>query len=577
MLRGRWLSSMVKLNSQSETAILVLGLFTLASCVLMILSGYYCFWSDSEMWAITTSRDLFYPHLNPGDHFLHLKLGFHLINAFLFRLAGALDLFPMIVGRVFVGFCSVTTVALCFLIVYKCTRSSLRAMLAAFVVASSQIFIEQGSRLRSDLVVVPFLLGMILILVSDSQLKTKDFLRLVGISALSFLITPKVVLFLVALLPLILHSFPLTRQNRKMWLGAAGFFTIVLVAGEGLFSLRYFIESFSFEGTAVHYWSYLSFSYLFQFFRQDPQFLLIWISSIALLVLRRKWSTQDRALLAMSVLSGLALMLHSEKLPFFIMSGLPLITVGFFAQTIPNSKINFNFLNQLKMRIIMLTVLCLVWARSFYVFHYIHSQHNNLNQITTMRQLSTIVGQGSSLEIFDPVGVLPFSRSHLWYLGPGQRQQNQLTLSLIQSTRPDVILYTQRLQWIEAGIRELLEREYLDFGGGFYVRTVRLQFPDNGFRFASRQLIQSLQNEKFCNAPDKSVWVRVQHEDPQLYVVTKNKRVDVMPQPLVCKNLSAYKALIHWSHGSQLYMASLPIESHAISPLHHLFRFDSEL
>lgn len=577
MLCGRWLSSMVKLNSQTETAILVLGLFTVASCLLMILSGYYCFWSDSEMWAITTSRDFFYPHLNPGDHFLHLKLGFHLINAFLFRLAGALDLFPMIVGRVFVGLCSVTTVALCFLIVHNCTKSSLRAMLAAFVVASSQIFIEQGSRLRSDLVVVPFLLGMILILVSDNQLRAKDFLRLVGISALSFLITPKVVLFLIALVPLILHSFPLTRQNRKMWLGAAGFLTIVLIAGEGLFSLRYFIESFFFESTAVHYWSYLSFSYLFQFFRQDPQFLIIWISCVALLVLRRTWSTRDRALLAMSVLSGLALVLHSEKLPFFIMSGLPLITVGFFAQTIPNSKINFDFLNQLKMRIIMLTVLCLVWARSFYVFRYIHSQHNNFNQITTMRQLSTIVGQGSSLEIFDPVGVLPLSRSHLWYLGPGQRQQNQLTLSLIQSTRPDVILYTQRLQWIEAGIRELLEREYLDLGGGFYLRTVRLQFPDNGFRYELPQLLKSLEDEKLCNDPGKSLWVRVQHEDPQLFVVKKDKRLEAIPESLSCKALSENQALIHWSHGSLIYFASLPIRSHAVESLRNLFRFDSEL
>lgn len=471
----------------------MLFIYTSAFVGLMALYGFYGFWSDSEMWAVTVAKFLF--ESQPHQYDFSVKPLFNALNWLLFQIAFLFQIFPMYVGRAAAAFVTVFSIWSVYKISLAIAKDSRWAFLAVIFLVSSQIFLKQGARARSDLYAAALVLWAVYLILKKTSLDRRVSLLLLGLFLASISFTPKALYFWLFPLPLLWPALQL-RKYAWQFAAAGAAMGLVLMASGGVHLWKYFLGTFTAEGFGYGYFDAIRFVYLLRLLPTDPQiFLGLGICLYRALTPKGR-SPQELALTRGAVLLAIALFLHPEKLPFFIYSCVPFFTVAIFASRA--SALKFcGWLDQQKLvRIGVVALVTVLWARSLSDYMALREYANNIDQVEAMNVLQDHFRDQRHLTIYDPVGIMPFFDGRLWYLGPGNREEHQVTLEVLSRYLPDVILYAQRLQWLEPQVYEFIKLNYLDWGKGVFVRRLKLVAPQKDPTLAASAVVQQIQQAK---------------------------------------------------------------------------------
>lgn len=516
---------------------LTLGLFVTAFLGLMTYISYHCFWADSEMWATVIVREIL--GAQRADYAFGMKPLFNLVLLVNYKIAESLGVHPMVVGRWIFALNAVWVAYLVMRIVELFSGARLWALFVVMLFVSSQLFLERGFRVRSDLLMSSFnLMALWLLLeVERAQIQKKwhksILLAAFVLQLLALGMTPKSVYFLLASLPmyiyLLVRDHQLQAKEFAKWTLKVGLGVLVIIGGglllipawrEGVFlSGRFFIKSFGVTDTGFSYWHLRRFVHVWTWFVKDyiwVIFLFVKVSTLGWLLLvglqRRLFSIRFTANVGMCSWNYLqknyflgwrwewyfgviflAFAVHPDRLPFFIVSLTPFFLIWTFSYSFLAQSFSNLMTQRRSFMVLVVILLVALWWRGLEKMADIRWLHSNSEQRDFSDQAEKYLKRFSPLKIYDPVGIVPFVDSFKWYLGPGQVDLNRQIIDFIETQKVDVIFKTQRLLWFPSRLNEILDTQYWDMGQGVYFRIFRIELATGQREITEAEIWQAAQ------------------------------------------------------------------------------------
>ncbi len=555
-----------------------LSSFFFVFCVLgLVACGYVglrLFWADSEMWPVSAARNFNFLDIRS---YLFVKPLFNFLLWVFYKLALWIDQVPWDVARVFMALNLAAIIFLVFRIVKKITDNELLGLMCAIFLLFTITILEQGTRIRSDLLVCSFvLLTLDLILRKGPE----DF-RVWIPAFLSLLISPKAIYWILALAPFFPSIKVMFRGTHKYVI-----FALIIAVFGGLFIYfptvvgitKYFLLSFTSSGSGMSYFDPHRFEHVVNAIQKD---YLFW----ALVALRLLWVRSFKNFDAIFVILFAILLFHPERMPFFIVSLMPFFIVLIFS----HPRFSFYFKKmQTNGGWIFLIALVVVSSLLFYRFSsrsiFLLEKHNNTMQRQAVHQVQDYLLKEPSVSIYDPAGIIYKVPAYDWFVGPSDEDSNLRAMSELKRVKPDIILYSLRMKWLEPEISELLKSDYITLGGGVFGRFPTIPLPEKNKVLRPADVISALPEGKVVDDPKKPVRIFVFNKQNQdissdgYWLLEPNLKLDLMQdisfqmlQTKVVKVvLPASTNSIHVSLWNTFYY-TLP------EPVYMLFRFDPEL
>lgn len=483
--KQKWFQQ-VKFDRPSAPHVLLLLL-----SALFLFASFRCFWADSEAWALKISGLQGEARQN-FDYWI--KPAFHVFLNPMFHLSQSLNVHHMTVGRWFFAVNGLFLVGFASWLLVQQTRAKSVGWLLATLGLSSWLFLEQGYRVRSDLLAMTvFLLhlGLTLKMYETGQTKLKSVALFYLLGLLAIAITPKIAIVYLAFLPLGWATFRrLKVQQGQNWFESVGLGILTLTTVWTLFDNRLFVStvrqirnlrSSIFDGDgSVGVFAFYRFEHLIRSAFENPHIaILIIIKSIWILRNRTLWrQSQLLSYLDLGVLLTLmGLLIFPDRMPWLIASYLPLVLI-FSLHYPPDvvAKINSK-LSQRQMLATVGGVLLLLMA--IWKVTSLHLYHNSDEQRLLAVSMDEYQKIYPAVRVYDPSGMTRSLNNYHYYLGPGDIQVNYWSAELIKQSQPDIILSGQRLDWV----KKLFGSEFLDaywdpFRTGVYLRGREMPLPN---------------------------------------------------------------------------------------------------
>jgi len=533
------------------------------------------YWSDSEMWPLSVARNVFSPYSHQ-DFFV--KPLFNSLLLVLYWIGMGLDMLPLDIARIFMNLNLALIVILIFRIVRRITQNELLSLASAVVFVTAITMVEQGTRIRSDLIACTLnLLTLDLILRKGNQK------LLVWLPALlSMLVTPKAIYFLLAFYPFYpsFKSWPKKKIKKFLIIAVSIVGIVVILRYQTIYAImKYFLLSFTREGTGLNYFDSLRFEHVIRAIQKD---FLLWL----LIFARLLWVRSFKGFDAMFVILVLALAFHPDRMPFFIASLLPFL----FIITVSHSAFAGLFKRmQTEGKWAFTIVLGLLFAFAMQRFlvrtSFLLQEHNNSLQRQALHLIQGYVIETPFTLVYDPVGIIYKTPSPLdWYIGPGEVDNNREVMKLIRITTPDMILYTMRVRWLEPDIYRFLQENYVNLGGGVYAHYPKIVLKPKQRILSTEEILNRLPLGKTISDPDAPVRLFVFDEQQNeisgqgYWELKGGKRLTLsnfvtlneFQTKLLRVKLPEKTAVVRVSFWKD-FKYTLPV------PLYSLFRFDSEL
>lgn len=431
------------------------------------------YWSDSEIWASTVSREV--PNWAFGFG-LELKPLYYVFMYPGFALAKSLHLWPMQVHRIFFFGVAIFTAVLIFLNLKNRTHYFGLNRLAPFIpfvgallLMSSSLYLAQAYRVRSDILASTLYLVSIYLLTSKTKATTFLFVGLLTLAAAA--VTLNSLIFL----PVLLLSVSWKNIKIPKWvMVTCGLIALILTTTfhRGLIqSVYFFIESFSEKNAGLSYFDLRRLEHIKRWLISDLHIFALFFIKIAHDVHCLRKNIQAEAL--RSGVWGYYLLLilavHPNRLPFFLMALGPFLLI--WALTLPAlyDKLQEKLtVRQLQGALGAFVLMCIAHS-AFHSSRFFKRSHN-YDQRLALEFLSKRIPAHSNLLILDPIGILPYHNSLLWYLGPGQSESNDYTARRFHEVQPDIVLGVQRLDYIWQKIKKDIENLYHDVGYQIYFK-----------------------------------------------------------------------------------------------------------
>lgn len=357
-------------------------------------------------------------------------------------------------------------------------KDSMKAWVALLLLVANTFFLGQGFRVRSDLLAALFQLLTLYTYLSwyrsqPQKMDLKTGARLGLFSLLMVLCTPK------AVYPLILNSifmflsWPL-QINKKRFLLTVSIIVIPLLVFAGLFflkpqqlhsALQYYLNSFMEYPGHPAFFSQEGFFYLFRLLKENPIFILLFFCS--LWFLRKVNDALIKALYITSLLSLFIIFAHNDRLPFFILSLLPLpiILASHSMECLYKKWSHENIFS-------ILAFYLLVNAVYFYVP--MKETNNNHEQKYSIRFLEKYLAQYPKARYFDGIGALPRLTQSFAYVAPDTPGNKEYIMNVIRNQ--DLIFLSSRMFFYFQDIFEFFDdNNYVHIGGGVYAKAERPQ------------------------------------------------------------------------------------------------------
>lgn len=450
----------------------------LAGCFLFVgiffTVGWQCFWADSEIWHLKIAS------LNGADREAYdywIKPLYLVFLRAVYALSDIVQIPHPDMGRLIFIINGLLILFIGGSITINIKKSGTRSMLYMLFVGSSWIFLERGFRIRSDLLSLTLFLLFILFLCDGLNSKKigKDLLvKLVLLSLMATLVTPKVSLLFLCFLPFMFEVYSTLPKNVKNTI-----LNVVLIMIAGLVAFSIFSESFFISllrqktylegslfdsGGRLGVFRLYRFEHVIAFVKENP---LIWMAVIVkgYWILKNRdlwWKDSLQRSFDISCLLVIPLLLFfPNRTPFFICSLVPILMLVVFSG--PTKW--FEDMEKMFQRLQWITY-GLVLGILFSVVYKVQAivvDHNNSQQRMLYEVLKSFAVSYPDMVIYDPVGLSPAKNAVHYYLGPGDLISNKTTASLIEALKPDIILTGQRFAWAQRVMDKDFFRHYHDF------------------------------------------------------------------------------------------------------------------
>lgn len=434
------------------------------ACVQLVYIGLNVYFTDSEIWALTLSQDLF--KLKDESFGVYHKPLFHfLIYNLSFLTSDNVKIY--FYARIVSIFFSFFTIYQVYKISKVYFRSSTYMMLSLSMLLSTYYFISWYPTVRSDSYATPFLLASFYQLIKSEKVNLKKYIIY---QILAVLMTPKSIFFCAfqwfVLAP---QNIKINSLNKKKVILSSTFLLVLFTIYLFMFkhSLVYFLNYFNYDNLLPSYLSTDSFVYLLRFIRDDILIFVLFFLSLIFFFIKNKRDPVYRKLGIYTFWVIILVLFYPLKLPYFISAQIPLIAIFI------SANIYWLYNKYRNKYDILLAFVCYVFM-IFLIFNHIRLYqdlriYNNSEQIRTINILQEKMP--TDLTYYDCIGLLPFRDPILAYLGPNQSLYNEVNVNMVKSKKPDIILAVGRVLITDKKFRGWILDNYSNLGAGFFVNN----------------------------------------------------------------------------------------------------------
>lgn len=422
---------------------------------LLVFSGIFQHISDSEFWPISLSRFLGDQQVN--HPVLLYKLLFHVILKIPFFF-GLTSVEHLIFVRVMFSVIGVMSLTLYYLIAKRIYRSRWVALTLVILLISCLFYFSQWSRIRSDFISLFFCLLGIEFSFRWPDRKMKFAILLVD-PFLMILATPKAIYWILILL---VFCWPGLAYLSLPFIGISLVFLITtFVFGSHIFTEAYTSAIFYF----LISWSSMlrelqsGFSQLVYFLESHFVQLAVGFSGAFCFYLKNR-NIKNKVIFVF-ILSLIFIILHPQKVPFFIGALLPFLILpgGYFILSIDHAtkKYFIIFLFAFTVQSILTSKASQWW-------------HNNQMELTKISELETLMSALPGSTYFDGIGVLPRQKMIDVYLGPEDPVAIEGAVHSLQSNHPTFIFRNSRSFLAEPFFSIEILKYYTQVRNGVFIR-----------------------------------------------------------------------------------------------------------
>ena len=399
--------------------------FIIFFCLAFQALSYFTLWTETELYPVHSSQYLFSRY---GSEFLFaLKPLFYFLLKISFSLSILLDGLPLTTARFLFAFNGLAVLALMYFYI-KHKTSRYNAILAVLFLASLNIFLDRGFRVRSDLLSASLCLAGLLINLNIKTPKDWKLYIMISLLALVLLASPKGIYWFCFSSILIWHDMKIKPDTWLVFKTAVlcclSFYLISLLFQDPLFieslyqSAQFYLLNLSGAYYSIlksSWWTYLhQISHVGIFINKNPFLMLIIILKFLFmlgslfLLKNRKRDLSDLYFIILI----LVLFFHPQQKLFFLSALSPFFCIAFFTDSQWKRVLTQSYSKTFK---IFLLGFWLIYAFAYtsYFSYKIYMQKNNLHQKTAVKELNTFYKElDSSLSVFDP-GCLIYTRKTL--------------------------------------------------------------------------------------------------------------------------------------------------------------------
>lgn len=441
----------------------------IAAAILLVAFGYMStriFVADSEFWSVAMgyhlfeeiknnwvfTRPLFYGLLWVSQRFYSIPSESIFWARLVFALNGMLILY------------------LLFCLSKKISRSTVVGAVAIFLVLSNTGFINQGFRIRSDLLATTLTLISWILLTSSNQKKMWTLF-------LPLLATPKAIFFSLSLMV----TFVRPQRVRGSHLISLSLLGLLIVALNWN-NAAYFFESFGW-GEVTFYFTAESFYHLKMQLVRNPWFWMLFMARVFTRQLVRsrripKDTAGDRweQKYDVFIFACLVFMVFStEKVQYFIASFLPFFALyaALLVQDLRTLGVSERWQNGL----IATTLVLGLYGGGYWAITNLE-RNSNRNQMKVLDSLNDFLTLKEIDSIQDFNCLLPVHCKSRHFIGPHQTKWNYAALDLLVREKPDIFFYLKKAGLLEPKLRLFLNENYVDLGHGIFVRKEEMSHSD---------------------------------------------------------------------------------------------------
>ena len=420
------------------------------------------FFSDSEIWPLSLSTHIWTEILRSS---VHLKFTTHFL-LWISSLPATSDLEVYFWARMLFALNGVAICGLAFQIT-DLVFSRRAAWCSTLLLALSPTFTNQIFRIRADCISVTFFLLVIFISVKAHLRAQPRFPRLAYGAALTMVLaTPKSVYFLLALLP-VWRLFPKrARLRARAWgfsLGIVG----LLLATVYHEAINHFLAHFRETVAIPKYFSLFSFVYFFRVIQVDA---LIALGLVIYFLWPQQQTPLQKSLRLVMLITLTTVILHNEKLPFFLGSRIPIFAMGAGVavdRLLTLLKPTLRFWAQIALPVLLFSYFCKFHAAS-------DLTNSNKEQQVAILNLGELMGkQYPNTRYWDAIGILPLQQPLFHFLGPGRLESNRSSLAYAQREAPEFVFLTNKFEFVLPETLAWLATDYVALGQGIYGKSVK--------------------------------------------------------------------------------------------------------
>lgn len=449
-------------------AIVVISLFfTLAT---------RCFFSDSEIWLLTLSQNVF--QVNELTS-IYYKWLFHFFTYIFSHFAP--DEFAVYVWARY-GWASISIISAFIICLTMAKAFQIKKFIfpTLIIIVTSSLFYNQGFRIRADMLTL-FFHSITIYYLTINRPKVIGRIDVILLSFLTICLlstTPKAIYFWACQLALGLSlNFIKEQKYNPTYLKllfishlfpiVAGAFIIILNAILPFFELNlayiiatainFFLKTYDTKLANPDYFSLTSFYYVINFVWQNILHALIiyfflLITTISVLTKPRLFFrefTTIKAFQLYSIALLLSALLHNHKLPFFLAVCLtPILAYSFFFL--------YHYLQKFPAYIHgTIPLICCLYAVQISSSHMSLNLrgNNNFEQKTAIHRLGEFVEDSPQVRIYDVIGILPRKTEIFAFTGPSEVSRKFSTMEKIIAQKPNMIIMTHKTNFLRPQIQ----------------------------------------------------------------------------------------------------------------------------
>lgn len=470
-----------------------LTLALIYACGFVALAGHTK-WADSEIWAISIARTV---DFNAWDYGVSYKPLFYALLKILYApnwdnvsiFNGARVLFALIgLGTLWATWRVGTLLGL----------SREARLLAIGILALNSFYVERGFRIRSDLLATFLqlvILGVCIGWIHNSRWQMAKYRIWGGLFHIPLLfITPKAIYQLFINFCLLINLEKVSKRVSRLRAAiiiAIPFFALLLLAtfrfDQVWSAFTYFVRSFQENPSHPAYFSPQAFNYYGRFLIENP-FITAALAWVVLAPLWRRFAhsapstssssgahsatttltsqqtaTQvNMAMARAALVAGLFLLLHNDRLPFFLVAMLPLISLQMgrvLADSFPRPQPQYLFL-------VGLAVSTIWHARTVW------REQNNRLQGEAIHAMSRYLAQYPGIRYYDGTAVLPRENQIYLNIEYTQYGNQSSVMNLLHDQEPDLFFFGNRMHYYFGEIMYFLDhQDYIRIGPGIFAKA----------------------------------------------------------------------------------------------------------